>query len=57
LTSFFTVRSSPAIWKLAFVHDRIHAVNSDRPKDSGDNALRAIIAGLKRAVGSPQPTS
>jgi hypothetical protein len=51
------VLAPPAIWKLAFVHDRIHAVNSDRPKDSGDNALRAIIAGLKRAVGSPQPTS
>src|SRR5882757_4097894 len=44
------VLAPPAIWKLAFVHDRIHAVNSDRPKDSGDNALRAIIAGLKRPV-------
>jgi hypothetical protein len=39
------------------VHDRIHAVSSHRPKDSGANALRAIIAGLKRPVGSPQTTS
>jgi len=50
------VLASTAIWKLAFVHDRIHAVSSDRPNDSGANALRAIIAGLKRPVGSPQTT-
>jgi hypothetical protein len=51
------VLAPAAIWKLAFVHDRIHAVSSHRPSDSGGNALRAIIAGLKRSVGSPQTTS
>jgi hypothetical protein len=35
----------------------IYAVSSDRPKDSGSNALRAIIAGFKRSVGSPQTDS
>jgi hypothetical protein len=48
------VLAPAAIWKLAFVHDRIHAVKSRRPKKSGDSAVRAIIAGLKRSVGSPQ---
>jgi hypothetical protein len=38
----------PVIWKLAFVHERIRAV------DAGRDALRAIIAGLKRPVGSPR---
>ncbi len=44
-----------AIWKLTFVHDRIHAVGARQPGDAG-NALRAIVAGLKRPVGSPQST-
>jgi hypothetical protein len=48
------VLAPPAIWKLTFIHDRIHAVSADRPRDSEHNAIRAIIAGLKRAVGSPQ---
>jgi hypothetical protein len=51
------VPASAVIWKLTFVHDRIHAVSSDRPRDSEHAALRAIIAGLKRSVGSPQTTS
>jgi hypothetical protein len=51
------VLAPAAIWKLAFVHDRAHSVSSNRPDDSASNALRAIIAGLKRAVGSPQPTA
>ena len=42
------------IWKLTFIHDRIHAGGSHRPRDSSNNALRAIVAGLKRPVGSPQ---
>ena len=48
------VLAPPAIWKLTFIHDQIHAVSADRPRDSEHNAIRAIIAGLKRAVGSPQ---
>ena len=42
------------IWKLEFVHDRIHAVGASQPRDSAHNALRAIIASLKRTVGSSQ---
>ena len=49
------VLSSPAIWKLAFVHERIHAIEPSA-QVSEHNALRAIISGLKRAVGSPQST-
>ena len=51
------VLAPPVIWKLAFVHNQIHAVGSRRPRDSGGHALRAIVAGLKRTVGSPQSTS
>jgi hypothetical protein len=47
----------PVIWKLSFIHNQIHAVSSDRPQDSGGDALRAIVAGLKRSVGSPQSPS
>ncbi len=45
------------IWKLTFIHDQIHAVGALRLPGSGDNALRAIVAGLRRSVGSPQSTS
>jgi hypothetical protein len=51
------VLAPPAIWKLTFIHDRIRAVNSKRPRDSEHAALRAIIAGLKRSVASPQSAS
>ncbi len=50
-----SVRPSPAsvIWKLTFVHERIHAVGSrpSAPPEPGD-ALRAVVAGLQRPVGS-----
>jgi hypothetical protein len=42
----------PVIWKLAFVHERIHATDASAV-DSVRNALRAIVAGLKRSVASP----
>jgi hypothetical protein len=51
------VLAPPVIWKLTFVHNRIHAVSSVRPDDSGPHALRAIVAGLRRSVGSPQSTN
>ena len=51
------VPAPPMIWKLIFVHERIRAVGARGTDDSGKNALRAIIAGLKRSVGSSQPTS
>jgi len=47
------VLSPHVIWKLAFVHERIRAVDASESADAGRDALRAIIAGLKRAVGSP----
>jgi hypothetical protein len=48
------VLSPEAIWKLAFVHERIRAIDASESADAGRDALRAIIAGLKRAVGSPR---
>ena len=48
------VLAPAVIWKLTFIHDQIHAVSTDRVRDSEHNAIRAIVAGLKRAVGSPQ---
>jgi hypothetical protein len=48
------ILAPPAIWKLTFVHDRIHTGDSRLPQDSAKSALEAIIAGLKRAVASPQ---
>jgi hypothetical protein len=47
----------PVIWKLTFIHDRIHAISSRRPGNLDDNAMRAVVAGLKRSVGSPESTS
>jgi hypothetical protein len=32
-------------------------MSTDQPHDSEHNAIRAIVAGLKRVVGSPQSTS
>ena len=43
----------PVIWKLTFVHNRVHAASASRPQDLSPHALRAIVAGLKRPVGSP----
>src|SRR5262245_33193678 len=40
--------------KLTVLHARVHAGDSHRPEDSSNIALRAIVAGLKRPVGSPQ---
>jgi hypothetical protein len=51
------VPAAPVIWKLTFIHDQIRGVHSPRTRDSEHAALRAIIAGLKRSVASPQPTS
>jgi hypothetical protein len=47
------VLASPVIVKLSFIHDRIHATQGRRVVPGEKNALRAIIAGLKRAIGSP----
>jgi hypothetical protein len=50
------VLAPPVIVKLSFIHDRIHASQSRQAGDDGRGALRAVIAGLKRAVGSPEPS-
>src|SRR5438874_11737568 len=51
------ILAPPAIWKLTFVHDRIHAGDSRLPQDSAKSALEAIVASLKRSVASPQSAS
>src|SRR5438034_1176604 len=51
------VLAPAVIWKLTFIHERIHAVSAEHSSDSEHNAIRAIVAGLKRAVGSPQSTT
>jgi hypothetical protein len=50
------VLSPRAIVKLSFIHDRIHSASGRPAADSGRGALRAVIAGLKRAVGSVETT-
>lgn len=45
----------PAIVKLSFIHDRIRAAGGHPNPDRGQGALRAVVAGLKRPVGTPEP--
>ena len=49
------VLAPPVIVKLSFIHDRIHAAAGPRRTDQTRGALRAVIAGLKRGVGSLDP--
>jgi hypothetical protein len=46
------VLAPPVIVKLAFIHDRIRNAGGSGASDEG-GVLRAVVAGLKRAVGSP----
>ena len=48
------VLAPAVIVKLSFIHERIHASRGVQAADQG--ALRAVIAGLKRTVGAPDPT-
>jgi hypothetical protein len=50
------VLAPPVIVKLSFIHGRIRAAGGRRSEESGRGALRAVIAGLKRAVGAPEPS-
>jgi hypothetical protein len=43
----------PVIMKLTFIHALIRDAGSHWPRDTGTEAMRAIIAGLKRPVGTP----
>jgi hypothetical protein len=45
-----------AIVKLSFIHERIHAAGGRPGADQGSGTLRAVIAGLKRSVGAPEPS-
>jgi hypothetical protein len=49
------VLEPPVIVKLAFVHERIHAHRDAYGRSNEGPTLRAIIAGLKRKVGLPDP--
>src|SRR5215475_3376050 len=49
------VLEPPVIVKLAFVHERIHAQRRNSPRSHELPTLRAIVAGLKRKVGLPDP--
>ena len=49
------VLAPAVIVKLSFIHDRIHAAGGRANADQGRSALRAVVAGLKRAVGTPEP--
>ncbi len=50
------VLTPPVIVKLSFIHERIHAAGGPRRPDQGRGALRAVIAGMKRGVVSPDQT-
>jgi hypothetical protein len=47
------VLTPPVIVKLTYIHERIRASRGRESVEKGQGALRAVIAGLKRAVGSP----
>jgi hypothetical protein len=49
------VLSPTVIVKLAFIHDCIHA-NKGQARGRTQEVLRAVVAGLKRAVGVPDST-
>ena len=50
------VLAPAVIIKLSFIHDHIRAAGGRPTTDQARGALRAVIAGLKRAVGAPEPT-
>jgi hypothetical protein len=49
------VLAPPVIVKLGFIHNRIRSSSGRSNADPGGGTLRAVIAGLKRSVGSPDP--
>jgi hypothetical protein len=50
------VLASAVIVKLSFIHDRIHLAGGRPGADQEQGALRAVIAGLRRTVGAPEPS-
>ena len=49
------VLAPPVIVKLSLIHGRVREGGERHSEDAGRSALRAVIAGLKRAIGSPEP--
>ena len=47
------VLAPAVIWKLVFIHDQIRGVSASHHSDTQRNALRAVVAGLKRSIQSP----
>jgi hypothetical protein len=47
------VLAPPAIVKLSFIHHRIRVAGGRQSLDQEPGALRAVLAGLKRTIGSP----
>ncbi len=57
LQDLYPFTLAPAvIVKLGFVHDRIHGLNPREARGTTPTVLRAMIAALRRKVGSPEPT-
>lgn len=50
------VLAPAVIVKLAFVHTVIHGTHGEADAASSDAPLRAVVAGLKRAVAAPEPS-
>jgi len=50
------VLAPAVIVKLSFIHDRIHETGGRPGADQEQGALRAVIAGLRRTVGAPEPS-
>jgi len=50
------VLAPAVIVKLSFIHDRIHLAGGRPGADQEQGALRAVIAGLRRTVGAPEPS-
>jgi hypothetical protein len=56
LSDLYPFVLAPAvIVKLAFIHRLIASRDSRRSRDTGTSTIRAIVAGIRRTVGAPQP--
>lgn len=50
------VPAPAVVVKLSIVHDRIRAASGRHTVGRAEGTLRAVIAGLKRSAGTPEPT-
>lgn len=57
LGDFYPFVPAPAVVvKLSVIHDRIRAASGRHTVGRAEGTLRAVIAGLKRSAGTPEPT-